>query len=335
MAKFCKYCGSPLEEGQVCTCPQSQAAAGAPQQEPVQPNPGFQAGPNGFQGGPNGFQAGPNNFQGGPNNFQGAPQQPKQPSAVGTAFQNIVPFFKSYLDNPVAATQAMLGQRDMPMAIILLVIQAVVGGLALFGILSKICSTILDTMSMGVDVSEMIGVSIGPAILPTLLWGVVASALCIALEIVGVFAVAKIMKSQATFVDAMIACAANSGFVTVVLLLGFILGFLNLMLGAILIGVSMICWFIMGVISLRAITPDADRGMAWIGYVVATVLVYFIGAWIWSLVLPGVIGEITISNPSSGMISMSLNDILARQGMTIQQLFDMITNIPMMLENML
>ncbi len=30
MAKFCKYCGSPLEEGQVCGCPGAQAAA-APQ----------------------------------------------------------------------------------------------------------------------------------------------------------------------------------------------------------------------------------------------------------------------------------------------------------------
>lgn len=30
MAKFCKYCGTPLEEGQVCTCAGAQAEAAAP-----------------------------------------------------------------------------------------------------------------------------------------------------------------------------------------------------------------------------------------------------------------------------------------------------------------
>ena len=30
MAKFCKYCGTPLEEGQVCTCAGAQAETAAP-----------------------------------------------------------------------------------------------------------------------------------------------------------------------------------------------------------------------------------------------------------------------------------------------------------------
>ncbi len=41
--KFCKYCGSPLEDGQVCSCPAAQQAAAAAQpQQPVYQQPQYQ-----------------------------------------------------------------------------------------------------------------------------------------------------------------------------------------------------------------------------------------------------------------------------------------------------
>ncbi len=40
MAKFCPYCGKPLEEGEICSCPQAQAEAArqAQGQQPTPPN---------------------------------------------------------------------------------------------------------------------------------------------------------------------------------------------------------------------------------------------------------------------------------------------------------
>ena len=35
MAKFCKYCGTQLEDGQVCSCPQAQAELAAPAAAPA------------------------------------------------------------------------------------------------------------------------------------------------------------------------------------------------------------------------------------------------------------------------------------------------------------
>ena len=39
MAKFCKYCGRPLAEGEVCNCTGAQAQPTQPQQTPPQPTP--------------------------------------------------------------------------------------------------------------------------------------------------------------------------------------------------------------------------------------------------------------------------------------------------------
>lgn len=74
MANFCKFCGSPLENG-VCTCQASQEAnaASAPQAAPVPqaaptPQAPYQQAPQGYQQAPQGYQQMP--YQ------QAAPAQP-------------------------------------------------------------------------------------------------------------------------------------------------------------------------------------------------------------------------------------------------------------------
>ena len=47
MASFCKYCGRALQDGEICSCPQSQAEA-AQQYQSQQPPQGYQL-PQGYQ----------------------------------------------------------------------------------------------------------------------------------------------------------------------------------------------------------------------------------------------------------------------------------------------
>ena len=45
--RYCEYCGAPLEDGQTCTCPQSQPSTTQPEAEPV-PAPPTPAEPQGY-----------------------------------------------------------------------------------------------------------------------------------------------------------------------------------------------------------------------------------------------------------------------------------------------
>ena len=99
---FCKYCGNSVEDGQVCTCAQAQAAA------------------------------------------QAAPAaQASAQTAVVDAAKSVKPYLTDYFVNPAKAIRNIVESDNNSMAIVLTVIRALALGLAVFGLLRKLCATIM------------------------------------------------------------------------------------------------------------------------------------------------------------------------------------------------
>ena len=291
MAKFCKYCGSPLEEGQVCSCPQAQAAAqqSAPEQGAPQ-----QSAPE--QGAPQQGYVPPQQGNAPPQQGYVPPQQqgyqqpyaqaaPAAPSPVGLAFKNLLPFIKAYFRSPIQAAQAALGQRDMVLSLILLIIQAIVGGLVMFSFMAKLCGLADDVIQMVSGVGSMLGgysgfdmPSVSASFLFCLIFGLLSAAIAIVVFILLVFAVAKIMKSACTLKDVVIACGAHSIFVTVLLLADFILMFLSIRLGLAVFLFAMVAWIVMGVPTGQAVSPNSEQGKLWMLYIVAVLVALLVGS---------------------------------------------------------
>lgn len=284
MAKFCKYCGTQLEDGQVCSCPQAQFDAAqpqpqaAPQSESV-PQP----------------ESAP----------QAAPQAPAAPSPIGAAFKNLLPFCKAYLRSPAEATRAAIAQKDLVLPIILLVIQVIAAGLVVFSFLSKVCSSIEDIIFKAMGLSSLLsgsslfgglsGPSISASFILCLIFGILAAAIAIVLFVVLIFAVAKIMRSTCSIRDVLIACGANSLLVTVLLLLTFILFFASIKVGLILFIISMLAWIITGVITAQAVTPGTEQGKFWLLYIAAVLIALLIGGWVSSKFFGMSVGATKIS----------------------------------------
>lgn len=100
MAKFCQYCGKPLDEGVACNCEESVAAQSA-----ASDSSSNSAAPT--QGGGIGDK-------------------------LKIAFHNLIPFVKSYCKSPVDSTRSALENNDLPLASLFVAIQAILSGLMVF-----------------------------------------------------------------------------------------------------------------------------------------------------------------------------------------------------------
>lgn len=247
MAKFCKYCGTPLAEGQVCTCPQAQADAAGAQPQFTQQQ-----------------YTQPPQQQYTQQQYTQPPQQPKGPSPVGSAFHNLVPFLKAYMRSPADAVRSALTQRDMFLPIILLVIQMLAVGLTIFGVLNKICS---------IPRAQMGGMgSVSVSILWCLIAGILTAAIAMIIYILLMFAVAKIMGAACSFQDVLIASGANSLYVTAGFLLSFLLFFVSLKVGFFLLLLVLVVWLGISFVTVQAVIPNHTSGKFWLCYLVALLI---------------------------------------------------------------
>lgn len=250
---FCPYCGAQLEEGQQCTCPGAQAAANPqPQQQPPQQAP-YQQPYQQPQQAP--YQQ--------PYQQPAQPPRPSTPSPVGVAFKNFGPFLKAYWRDPSGATSASIAQNDVILSTILTVIQVLVAlftglflGLRMFGSLLRYGG------------GGLVGYSV--------LAGFLGAVIGIFLMVLAVFVVAKICGSPASFKAAYIACSVNTIPVTLLLLLGLILGLIYPTLGIIVLMMILPVYTIPGVAVCRQLVPDTKSCKLWLSYVVAVIIVTII-----------------------------------------------------------
>ena len=285
MANFCRYCGKPLQDGEICTCPQAQAEA-AQQYQGQQPPQGYQPPPqDGYQPPQGGYQPPQGGYQqpqggyqpplGGYQPPQGYPQQPAGPSPFAAGLQRIPTFLGSYLKTPVSAVQSLVNAKEVVVAIVLLFVQILISGLLLFSALKSVSNTVYGdgeskaaaVLAVGLAaVNEDLKSLRDPSFPMSLLMGILIAIICLAVYVLIIFAAAKIAGSRATFTDALVAAGGHSLCVTVLLLLSFITFFMLFELGAIFFTAAMLFWIVLTGPAVQSIAPAnaTKEGSLWI-----------------------------------------------------------------------
>lgn len=262
MAKFCIYCGKPLQEGKPCTCPGAQAAqkaVAAPVSAPAAPQyaaaaqtvPPTQA-PNPAQGVPqyaqNPAQGAPqyaqNPAQGAPqyaqnpvqgvpqyaqNPVQGAPQQAVQTKAPSDASRYFKHLWNSILDiyrRPTEMLPSFSASGDTKTALGLLIIQALSAALFLLTVTSRVSDAFFSAFGfLGGIMHNNMSLPLPGMFLLTLLF---SAASTFVLAAIFLLLTRGILKQQIAYEPML--CAASAGRMTAApfLLLGCLLVFVNL-----------------------------------------------------------------------------------------------------------
>lgn len=220
-------------------------------------------------------------------------------AAARAATQSSVSFLKDYMQNPAAAAKTLLDQHSLTVPLILLVIQAIVGGLVLFSFLSGLCSAVKDLVYsiMGLNGFSSFGSSmpkIAPSFFMSLLFGILIAVVAILVFAALIFALCKLTGAAHSFQDVLIVCGAHSTFVTVLLLVSFLLFFLNLNLGMLFFAGALLAWAITGVLSVQSLTTDSTA-KTWIIYIVVALITIVIGYFVASKAMGGAVKAVSIS----------------------------------------
>ena len=137
--------------------------------------------------------------------------------------------------------------------------------------------------------------SIAPSFFVCLMWGILLAVVAIAVFVVLVFAVCKLMGAACTFQDVLIACGAHSVFVTFLLLVTFLLFFVNLQLGIVFLAGTLIAWVVAGVLTVQTLVPDATPAKLWISYIAAALITLVAGYFMAGQAFTGSVREVSIS----------------------------------------
>lgn len=220
---FCRYCGKPLNEGEVCNCAGNMAAQQAAANQ--QPNMGQQM--NNMQ--PNMGQQMNNTQANG--QFHAEQMQQKaneymqQGMAVaGNAWKNLLGIFKA----PAQSGRQYVAKADMVVSLVLIALQAIVAGL--FGLICiiKLNSAFSSVTSLfSYSASKVYKLSGAKGFFITLLFSIIFSALFALIF----FAAGKIVKSDLNFNKALAITSIRSAAVIPFMLAGCMIGLLNIGLG--------------------------------------------------------------------------------------------------------
>ena len=227
------------------------------------------------------------------------PPMEKKPSLFVITLKNLWPMVRAYFKSPTDLTKSALEMNDIMMAIVLLVIQVLAGGLVLFGFLFKCCWKIQTLIATTYGYFSYGDATTIPAIrapfFPSLFFGLLMSVVFIGVFVLVMFAVLKILKSSATLKETFIACGINSVFVSCLMLAGFLLSFLSISLGLILFLASFISWIVMGLVVLHSLTPETTSSKGRIFYILAVFATCLVAGFIASKLFGFAVGFLTIS----------------------------------------
>ena len=277
MAKFCKFCGSPLEEGQVCACQSAQAAPEAPVATAEAP--------------------------------VAAPAA--APSAGKELLNKVKEIFLSYLKAP-KATIAKVAEdaKGLPLAGIFAGVNAVAIFLYLWKMLGGIISMSSD-MAQGL----MDDVEITYPIFQMLIASIVMAAVGILISALVIFIMSKVGKQAVDFKKLIVIESVNTIFPSIILLAGTVLGFVGMLPQILAVAFLWIVWFLNCANEARDIggvdLTEKGKNM-WI-MVIVMLVAYGIAMWVFSAMSLWSIGELSIEGVtlSEAMDEMSgIADIL-------------------------
>lgn len=237
MAKFCKFCGTPLEEGQVCSCQASQAAPAA---APV---------------------------------ATAAPA----PSAAAGLLNKLKNAFLSYVKAPEATVQKAVNE-DIKIPAIFAGINALAAFLFLWKLLGGIFGPIdeaLGELGAAFGGGKSVGVTYPFFLL--LLSGILLAAIFIGLSALGLFCASKLTKKALTIQQSFTVAAYNSIFPTLLLVVGILLGLIDLGAQLIVLPIALVLWTIFAVRDARDYA-GLNATIAGKNLLIQTVLMVVVGA---------------------------------------------------------
>lgn len=227
MAKFCKYCGSPLEEGQVCACQSAPAAPEAPVAVAQAP----EAAPAAVETAAPAGNALVSSLK---NTVLGYWKSPKA-AAAGVAADS----------NGMAVAGIFAG---IHLLAVFFFIWTMLG--QLINILAGLTESLGEMMGqtggmIGEEVSEILEeLDIAWPILPMLVSALVIAVVCIAVSALVVYAAAKINKQEADLKALILTQAVHTIAPSALLLVGLVLGLITWELQVIVLVISLVLWFI-------------------------------------------------------------------------------------------
>lgn len=246
---FCKFCGSQLEEGQVCSCPQAQAEAATV--KTAEPAPAAQ---------PTAAPA-------------AAPAAAAQPSQFGLVMKRFWELVCQFFKQPSKAIRTAVAERQTIPATILVAIRVLLVGFMMLAIHGEA----FDGLSS--KALRAVGMPSGGEFF---MYGILLAVLGTGLFLVAQFCLSKITKSATDFQSAYIANSFGGIWTTCILALAFLAVFVSPDACVLLIAAVPMVAFAGGVLVGQNICADNQSGKFWMLYLVfalAVVLVFFMVAY--------------------------------------------------------
>lgn len=237
MAKFCKYCGKPLEDGQVCDCAASQAAAqvSAPT---AAPDPAPAAAPEST---PTAAPDPAPNSASSQTSFNTEKAAAAAKAAGAKAKSALTLWANSLLTYLKAPRQGVTEALNDPKNLVLAGIYAGVNALAVFIYLWALMG---KTFGMISSLAGGFGIKVGYPIGILLLSGILFAVVFIGLSGLALFACAKLNKRELSIQQALVIASVSSTYPTALLLIGTVLGLLSIWLALISVIVAALVWAI-------------------------------------------------------------------------------------------
>ena len=285
MAKFCKYCGTQLADGQVCSCAQAQAELAAPAPEAA------------------------------------APVATAAPAAApaGNGFvKKLTDTLKAYWKAPkAAAAEVAEDKQGMTVAGVF----AGVNFLAVFFFLWRIIGLILNGITEGagkeVDMDELMEyLEIELPIFPMLLAGLAIAVIGIAATALVIFIAAKLNKQNVDLKKQIVIEAVHSVIPTALLVVGILLGFLAAWLQFIMLALILVLWFINVCSEVRDVAgvQAMETGKSLTIYTLVIFAVLAITVWLTTAIGGWGVGELSIQGHTLNEAMEEAGDMLGMLG---------------------
>lgn len=267
---YCQHCGAKLEDGQTCTCEMAQAAASKQLHQPEQPQQIT------------------------------SPTAPPAENPASIVFKKFKRYMGSYVSNPEQAVRSVMAEEyDFTLPIVLTAIRLLAMGLAIYGLLSKICKVMFTFMTTSIlrysSSADILTASLTASLPKCLFFGALIAVIGMFLFLAMLYALVKIQHGEATFSDIFKASAANGVPTSALLLLSFLLSFISPVPSILFIALAMLSWIISGVRTAQIVSPNNSTGTFCLLYFVGAVLIIVIGYYVISLLNRQAIGGITAS----------------------------------------
>ena len=278
MAKFCKHCGTQLEEGQVCSCPKAQAELAAPVAAPVAtPAPEAAA----------------------PVATAAPAAAPAAPAANGFV-KKLLDTLKAYWKAPKETSAAVAEDKQgMAVAGVFTGVNFLAAFFFLWRIIGLVISGIMDSIPSDADVDMkeiMEYLEIEQPIFPMLVAGLAIAAIGIAATALVIFIAAKLNKQTIDLKKQIVIEAVHSVIPTALLVAGILLGFLAGWLQFIVLALILVLWFINVCNEVRDVTgvQMMETGKTLAIYTLVVFAVLAVAVYLMSAIGVWGIGELSI-----------------------------------------